>query len=148
MFYCLKSALAEIYTSLKINLILSFPNNVFYYNESQFRGCMSICWGYFLFSSVDQDFAFTQSLMNRAILAHWLKHRNKSQDLANFELLSKRFPVAQHFVDSMYLTIKLQLSLFMVLGFMMNVFVYTKNIVSEKELKIKVSYFFLCVEKI
>ncbi|XP_059161433.1 phospholipid-transporting ATPase ABCA1-like [Physella acuta] len=89
------------------------------------------------FIQFDQDFAFTQSLVNKAILAHWLKSSNKSKDLANFELLAKRFPLAQHYVDGMYMTIKLQLSLFMVLGFMMNVFVYTKNIVSEKELKIK-----------
>lgn len=36
------------------------------------------------------------------------------------------------------LVAKLQLTLFIVLGFMMCVFVFTKNIVQEKELQIKV----------
>ncbi|BFZ14909.1 hypothetical protein BsWGS_17948 [Bradybaena similaris] len=87
---------------------------------------------------LDLDFIYIQSLVSKGILAHWLKKEGKSVS-ADFPLFFKRFPIASYYEDSMMLVAKLQLTLFIVLGFMMCVFVFTKNIVQEKELQIKES---------
>ncbi|XP_012943241.1 ATP-binding cassette sub-family A member 3 [Aplysia californica] len=57
----------------------------------------------------------------------------------NFQMSFLRYPSPSYVVDQMYVTVKMQLTLFMVLGFMLIAFVDTKNIVQEKELKIKES---------
>ncbi|XP_055893939.1 phospholipid-transporting ATPase ABCA3-like isoform X2 [Biomphalaria glabrata] len=86
---------------------------------------------------MDYQMAYIQSLVCKGILAHWLALENKDTQAANFPLYIKRFPHKDYYEDGMFFTVKLQLTLFMVLGFMMSVFVDTKNIVHEKEERIK-----------
>ncbi|KAH9509936.1 ATP-binding cassette sub- A member 3 [Bulinus truncatus] len=86
---------------------------------------------------MDYQMAYIQSLVCKGVLSHWLAEEKKNVQAANFPLYVKRFPHKDYFEDGMFFTVKLQLTLFMVLGFMMSVFVDTKNIVHEKEQRIK-----------
>ena len=93
-----------------------------------------------VYSLGEQGFAYVETLVSRSILAMWLNQSLGSANMskADFPLHQKRFPVPAYVKDSLFETLKLQLTLFMVLSFMMSVFTNTKNILHEKEFKIKV----------
>ncbi|GFN82067.1 ATP-binding cassette sub-family a member 3 [Plakobranchus ocellatus] len=85
----------------------------------------------------DKGFAYMEELVSRSILTMWLTAASKNTSGADFSLRQKRFPVPAFVSDAMFLTLKLQLTLLMVLSFMMSVFIQTKNVLYEKEFRIK-----------
>lgn len=88
---------------------------------------------------VDTGFIYLQYMVNRHIIEY--NQTNDTQLFDTNEVYLQKMAYPPYIEDSMLITVQSTLPLFFVLAFILYVIMLAKNLVYEKELKLKVSIF-------
>ncbi|GFS11780.1 ATP-binding cassette transporter sub-family A, partial [Elysia marginata] len=84
-------------------------------------------------------FNFLQALVGEALAKYWLQKDGGDPDSIHFGAYLRRMPYPPYFDDPMIQVLQGNLPLFLVLSFILSVIINTKNLVFEKERKLKES---------
>ncbi|XP_055881820.1 phospholipid-transporting ATPase ABCA3-like [Biomphalaria glabrata] len=84
-----------------------------------------------------KGFIYVQYLIGKAITLYWLNKTGKSVDDMKIDIYKQRMPYPPYVNDPMILILQNQLPLFIVLSFILSIIINTKNLVYEKERKLK-----------
>ncbi|CAG5118688.1 unnamed protein product, partial [Candidula unifasciata] len=82
---------------------------------------------------------YLQSLVGEALARYWTEKAGRNPDSIGFEVYSKSFVCPPYREDLLANLVQSQLPLYLILSFMLSVVIGTKNIVTEKEKKLKES---------
>ncbi|KAK3796087.1 hypothetical protein RRG08_044081 [Elysia crispata] len=83
--------------------------------------------------------SFFQALLGEALAKYWVQKDGGNPDSIYFGAYLQRMPYPPYFDDSMIQVLQGNLPLFLVLSFVLSVIINTKNLVYEKERKLKES---------